>query len=118
MMCCVLLAGVYGHSSVYNQQSRTIYVYGGYLFRAGRWYISRELYTLDLEGGRKWNLLMVQTPEFPPKESLHVSLSPLPCLLFFFSQVYRRVLVKLCFESHVLGYFRGILKVFLFGFSF
>ncbi|XP_076454870.1 multiple epidermal growth factor-like domains protein 8 [Babylonia areolata] len=59
--------GLYGHSAVYNQASDTVYVYGGYLFRAGRWFVSRELYTYDVRQ-REWNLLMIQSPDVPPSD--------------------------------------------------
>ncbi|KAL8608233.1 hypothetical protein ACOMHN_016688 [Nucella lapillus] len=63
--------GLYGHTAVYNAPSNTIYVYGGYLFRAGRWFVSRELYTYDV-GLKEWNLLMIQSPDMT-KSNLHES---------------------------------------------
>ena len=70
--CVCVIPGLYGHSAVYNQPSNTIYVYGGYLFRAGRWFVSRELYTYDV-ALRQWNLLMIQGPDFPPPDLVRAS---------------------------------------------
>ncbi|KAK3588362.1 hypothetical protein CHS0354_005627 [Potamilus streckersoni] len=39
--------GMYGHSAVYDEPSRTIYIYGGMVYRSNGFKISSSLYTYD-----------------------------------------------------------------------
>lgn len=50
------LLGLYGHSAVFDDKTETIYVFGGYLYRSEDWYVSQELFTLDIKV-KMWNML-------------------------------------------------------------
>ena len=49
-------AGIYGHTSVYNGPTKTIYIYGGYLYKNHKLSISNSLFTYDVTDN-SWNSL-------------------------------------------------------------
>ncbi|WAR31429.1 MEGF8-like protein [Mya arenaria] len=59
--------GIYGHSAVYEPQSQTIYIYGGYVYREERWRVSRSLFTYDV-ATNSWNLLQPEVQDLPEME--------------------------------------------------
>ena len=67
-------AGLYGHSAVYNEASKTIYVYGGHVYRQERLFVSDSLFTFDIIT-KSWNILqpeknsVVSTQIFKEKKS-------------------------------------------------
>ncbi|XP_067662212.1 multiple epidermal growth factor-like domains protein 8 [Haliotis asinina] len=49
--------GLYGHSAVFEPISHTIYVYGGYMYKSGSWYVSRDVHAYDVDDSM-WSLLV------------------------------------------------------------
>lgn len=59
-------AGVYGHSTVYHPHTRSLYVFGGYIYSTGKSVrISNKLYALHLPT-RQWSLLPAFDEYNPP----------------------------------------------------
>jgi len=48
VLCCSIIIGLYGHSAVYHEPSKAIYVHGGYEYTTDRALVSSNLYVLDL----------------------------------------------------------------------
>jgi Kelch motif len=65
------VAGLYGHSAVYHELSKAIYVHGGYEYSTDRAAVSGNLYVLDVGGATdsnsSWTML-------PPDGNNRVSL--------------------------------------------
>lgn len=71
-VCCL---GLYGHSAVYHQESRAIYVYGGYEYQTDKSVVSDHLYSVTVDNNnRYWSLL-------PPEVGNRVSIYSLVSLL-------------------------------------
>ena len=69
VVCCVLslvneewylleLIGIYGHTAVFHVSTRSLYVYGGMLYKVDKVAPSNELYALHLPS-RRWSLLTI-----------------------------------------------------------
>ena len=67
--------GLAGHSSVYHKESRSIYVFGGYLYEKTKVVASNEFYRIDLQTNQ-WHLI-------PARDSTMVSLHCTRVVLFF-----------------------------------
>ncbi|XP_067133716.1 multiple epidermal growth factor-like domains protein 8 [Centruroides vittatus] len=65
--------GIYGHSSVYHSQTKSIFVFGGIIYNVKGATISSDLYTLHYPTGR-WSKLPPNQPDSnPPPRSLHAA---------------------------------------------
>lgn len=58
--------GIYGHSAVFHISTRSLYVYGGMLYKIDKVVASNELYALHFPT-RRWSLLTIDKDSNPPE---------------------------------------------------
>ncbi|KAK7078722.1 Multiple epidermal growth factor-like domains protein 8 [Halocaridina rubra] len=71
--------GIYGHSTVYHEGTKTFYVYGGYSFKVDKVADFADLYALDYTR-KKWSVL-------PPDHTTNLNPASLPAPRSFHSAV-------------------------------